>query len=306
MSVPDTEQSVLLVAEAGVNHNASLDVACQLVTAAAQAGADYVKFQKRDPEACVPREQWDVERDTPWGRMTYIEYKRLMEFDEAAYEKIDRVAAEHGIGWFLSVWDTPSLVFALQWKAAYVKIPSALLTNAVLVGQAASACAGTANPDLVLSTGMSTSEQIEEAVRVAYASGLKPHELWLLHCHSAYPAPTRELNLRCIETLRRQYPGAHIGYSGHELGIATTEWAVVVGAEMVERHLTVDKTMWGSDQMASLEPLSFERLVRHVHSVRRALGDGVKVVHDSEKAAMQRLRPTPTREPVGPAGGIDG
>lgn len=296
MSVHEQPEHVTLVAEGGLNHAGSLAVALRLVEAAAHAGADYIKWQKRTPELCVPREMWDVPKETPFGVLPYIDYRERMEFGAAEYQQIDSACAEHGIGWFMSVWDVPSLEFALQWDPPFVKVPSALLVNDELVAAAASS-----GVPLILSTGMSTAEQIEHAVQQAYQAT----ELWLLHCHSAYPAPTRELNLRCIPALSARYPHAHIGYSGHEIGIATTTWAVVLGARMVERHLTVDRTMWGSDQLASLEPLAFERLVRHVRSAERAVGDGVKRVFESERSAMLRLRPETTQEPV-TAGGSNG
>jgi len=273
-----------VVAEIGINHNGELNAALALIEAAARAGADYVKFQKRTPDLCVPVEQRDVPRETPWGTMPYIAYRYRMEFDKDDYAIIDAHCEVHGVKWFLSVWDRPSLDFALEWRPDYVKLPSALLTVESLVRAAAGA-----GVPLVLSTGMSTLDEIQRAVDWASAA---PH-LTIMHCHSAYPAPSEELNLRCIETLAKQYPHATVGYSGHEFGLEPTVWAVILGAQIVERHITINRSLWGSDQLASVEPLGFERMVGHIRSAERALGDGIKTVWPSEQTAMQRLRPQP-------------
>jgi N-acetylneuraminate synthase len=277
-----------VVAELGINHQGDLRTAKQLISAAAHAGADLVKLQKRMPELCVPEGQRDVPKDTPWGRMSYLDYKRRMEFGKADYFEIDRYCAELGIGWFLSVWDLPSLEFALPFRPPYLKIPSALLTDEELVTGAAGA-----GVPLILSTGMSTTYQIRRAVD--WAAGAP--SLTLLHCHSAYPAPSAELNLRCIQQLRTDHPDATIGYSGHEYGLEPTVWAVVLGAEMVERHICLRHSDWGSDQLASVEVPAFGRLVTRIRSAEAALGDGHKRVWESEQTAMQRLRPNAA--PVG-------
>lgn len=271
-----------IIAEIGINHNGDLTTAKELIVAAKQAGADYVKFQKRLPELCVPDKQKDVPKQTPWGTMRYIDYKRHMEFGKADYFEIDRFCAEVGIRWFLSVWDVPSLEFALPFKPDFVKIPSALIVDEHLVKSATES-----GVPLILSTGMSTSNEIRRAVD--WATGARG--LILMHCHSAYPAPSEELNLRCVQQLALDYPEAAIGYSGHEFGLEPTVWAVVLGAVVVERHITLNRSMWGSDQLASIEPLGFQRLVRHIRSAEAALGDGHKIVWPSEQTAMKRLRP---------------
>lgn len=272
-----------IVAEIGINHNGDLDRAKQLIRLAHFGGAQYVKFQKRMPELCVPRGQWEVERDTPWGTMPYIEYKRRMEFGKADYLELDRYCAQLGIGWFMSVWDLPSLDFAVSFKPDYIKIPSALITEEELVVRAAQA-----GVPLILSTGMSTPDEIRRAVD--WAAGAP--RLIIMHCHSAYPAPSEELNLRCIPQLQIDYPEAVIGYSGHEYGLEPTVWAVVLGAEMVERHICIRHDDWGTDQLSSVEGHAFERLVTHIRSAELALGDGHKIVWPSEQTAMLRLRPT--------------
>jgi len=302
-------ERTVVVAEIGINHNGDPALAEQLIVAAARAGADAVKLQKREPELAVPPEQWQVPRETPWGTMPYIEYKRRMELDLATLVQLQRVAKRCGIELFFSVWDMPSLqLVSKHFGPAYMKVPSAKLTDHGLVAAAAEWC-GKAGSQLVLSTGMSTAEEIVDAVQVAYTGlhlGLDqggqrdPLPLWVLHCHSAYPAPTAELNLQHVQTLQQQLvpesPGTVpivVGYSGHEFGVSPTVWAVVLGARMVERHMTLDRTMWGTDQLASVEPLAFERMVRQIRSAEQALGDGVKVVWPSELPALQKLRGAP-------------
>lgn len=273
-------QPVYITAEIGITHNGSLDNALALIDMAATAGADAVKFQKRTPEVCTPRDQWDVERDTPWGRMTYIDYRHRVEFGEAEYRAIDAHCAERGIAWFASPWDVESVEFLEQFDVPAHKIASASLTDDDLL-RAARATGRT----VILSTGMSTVQQIRHAVEV-----LGSGNVVLCHATSTYPAKVDELNLRMVQTLTAEYPNVPIGYSGHETGLQATLAAVALGACFIERHVTLDRAMWGSDQAASVEPGGFARLVRDIRVVEEALGDGVKQVYAGEYAAMKKLR----------------
>ena len=269
-----------IVAEIGINHNGSVDIAKLLIDAAIKAGVDAVKFQKRTPEICTPRDQWDKMRETPWGYIRYIDYRHKVEFGQEEYEEIDRYCKEKGITWFASVWDIPSVDFLEQFDPVAYKIPSAALTDHDLLRHVRA----TGRP-VILSTGMSTMEQIREAVDV-----LGRENLVIMHATSTYPCDPDELNLRMIETLRREFPDVPIGYSGHEVGLVTTAVAVALGACMVERHITLDRAMWGSDQAASVEPGGFQKLVKYIRVTERALGDGVKRVYESEIPAMMKLR----------------
>lgn len=271
---------VYIVAEIGINHNGDVAVAKRLIDAAAGAGVDAVKFQKRTPERCVPVEERQKIRQTPWGEMTYLQYRQRIEFDRADYMEIDDHCRVHGVTWFSSVWDEESVDFMEAFDPLCYKVPSAALTDADLLRHVAR----TGRP-VVLSTGMSTDAQIRRAVDVL---GTAP--LLLTHCTSTYPCEPHELNLRMIETLRRQYPAVPIGYSGHEVGLPTTVAAVALGACYVERHITLDRAMWGSDQSASVEPQGIERLVKYIRGVEQALGDGEKRIYDSELPSMRRLR----------------
>lgn len=270
---------VYVVAEIGINHNGDLDLARRLIDAAHLAGCDAVKFQKRTPELCVPPEQRDVPRETPWGVMSYLEYRRRVEFGQPDYDAIDRHCRERGITWFVSTWDVPSVDFMERYDPPCYKIPSAALTDHSLLRHLRQ----TGRP-LILSTGMSTLEQLREAVAV-----LGEDNLLITHCTSTYPCPPHELNLRMIETLRREF-NCPIGYSGHEVGLQTTYAAVVLGACLVERHITLDRAMWGTDQAASVEPWGFMRLVRDIRVIESAMGDGVKRVYASELPGMRKLR----------------
>jgi len=279
-----------VVAEIGINHNGDMALARKLIDAAALAGCDAVKFQKRTPELCVPPAMRNVQRDTPWGVMSYMEYRERMEFGVDQFAAIDRYCKDKGIQWFASVFDVPSLEFFRDFDMPAVKIPSCCLTDDALL-----AGAKRSGRPLVLSTGMSTWEQIQHAVKVL---GGKPlTNTVLLHCTSTYPCPPAELNLRVLHTLREAF-ACPVGYSGHEVGLQTTVAAAVMGACFIERHITLDRAMWGSDQAASIEPGGFARLVRDIRVVEQAMGDGVKCVYDSEIPVMKRLRLTPGVEPV--------
>jgi len=270
----------LIVAEIGINHNGSLATALDLIEAAADAGADYVKFQKRTPRVAVPRSEWAKTRETPWGVMSYIEYKERIEFGAAEYDAIDAFCRENDIGWFASPWDVEALDFLRSYNLPMLKIASASITDEDLLREAAAA-----GIPLVMSSGMSTLDEVRHAVEL-----LGPSLTTICHCNSSYPCPPEDLNLTVIDTLRREFPGYEIGYSGHEVGLSTTVAAVALGASFIERHITLDRSMWGTDQAASVEPQGFARLVRDIRVVEAALGDGVKRVTAGELPARERLR----------------
>jgi len=277
------DHPVFVTAEIGINHNGSLDDALALIDVAAEAGCDAVKFQKRTPEICVPPDQQGVERDTPWGRMTYLAYRHKVEFGAEEYDAIARYCAARGLAWFASPWDVPSVDFLEQFDVPAHKVASASLTDDELLVRLREA-----GRTVILSTGMSTTDEIRHAIGV-----LGREKLILCHATSSYPAPAQELNLRMIHTLMHLYPDVPIGYSGHEIGLQTTLAAVALGATFVERHITLDRANWGSDQAASVEPAGLNRLVRDIRVVESALGDGVKKVYDSELPIRAKLRRTP-------------
>ena len=272
-------QPVYIVAEIGINHNGDLDIAKRLIDTAKIAGCNAVKFQKRTPEQCVSPEQRDILRETPWGLITYLEYRHRVEFGMEEYQEIDRYCRERGLTWFVSVWDKESLDFMKAFDSPCYKIPSAALTDHDLLLHARK----TGRP-LILSTGMSTMEQIRAAVGV-----LGTENLLITHCTSSYPCQPAELNLRVIQTLQQEFD-CPIGYSGHEVGLQTTYAAVVLGACYLERHITLDRAMWGTDQAASVEPGGLMRLIRDIRVIETALGDGAKRVYDDELPILKKLR----------------
>lgn len=269
-----------VIAEIGINHNGDLTIAKKMIDAAVHAGADAVKFQKRTPDVATPPEQKNQMRETPWGYITYLEYRHKVEFDEKQYHEIDRYCSEKNIDWMVSVWDEPSVDFMEKFDTPAYKIPSASLTDFDLIRKARA----TGKP-LILSSGMSTMEQIRKGIEIAGETNLV-----MMHCTSTYPCEPEELNLKMVETLRAKFPNIPIGYSGHEVGLVPTAIAVAFGACMVERHLTLDRAMWGSDQAASVEPWGFETLVKYIRVAERSIGDGVKRVYASEKPSMMKLR----------------
>jgi N-acetylneuraminate synthase len=269
-----------IVAEIGINHNGSLENVRKMIDAAAHAGVDAVKFQKRTPEVSTPPEQQKQMRETPWGYISYLDYRQRVEFGQAEYDEIDRYCKEKSVPWFTSVWDEPAVDFMEKYKIPAYKIASASLTDHALLRRVRAA-----GKPVILSTGMSTLEQIRAAVKV-----LGARDLIIAHATSTYPCEPEELNLRMIATLREEFPGVPIGYSGHEVGLVPSAVAVALGACLVERHLTLDRAMWGSDQAASVEPGGFERLVKYIRVTEASLGDGVKKVYDSELSSLKKLR----------------
>ena len=273
--------STYIIAEIGINHNGSLEIAKKLIDIAAVAGCNAVKFQKRNPDVCVPDHQKDVPRDTPWGTMSYIDYKHRMEFGQEEYDEIDRYCKQKDIEWSASPWDMDSLDFLLQYDIPFLKIPSAMITNEELMR--ASARSG---KEVIFSSGMSTLEETDQAVKWMREEN---SDFALLHCNSTYPAPLKDLNLKCIQTLKERY-GCEVGYSGHEFRLGTTVASVYLGATIIERHITLDRTMWGSDHLASVEPQGLIKLVKGIRELEIALGDGHKRVTDGELPVRKKLR----------------
>jgi len=269
-----------IIAEIGINHNGDLETAKQMIDAAIHAGVDAVKFQKRTPEVCTPPEQQKQMRETPWGYITYLDYRYKVEFGEEQYREIDRYCKEKNIDWMASVWDEQSVNFMEKFDTPAYKVPSASLTDHNLLKYTRK----TGKP-VIISSGMSTLDQIRRGVEV-----VGDDKLLIMHCTSTYPCEPEELNLNMIGTLRREFPNNPIGYSGHEVGLVPTAIAVALGACSVERHLTLDRAMWGSDQAASVEPLGFEKLVKYIRVTEASLGDGVKKDYESEMGSMKKLR----------------
>lgn len=268
-----------VVAEIGINHNGTVDTALELVDAAVAAGCQAVKFQKRTVDLVYDEVELARPRENPFGP-TNGDLKRGLEFSEVEYRQIEAHCRERHILWFASCWDEPSVDFMERFEPPCYKIPSALLTHGDLLRHHRQT-----GRVIILSTGMSSMAEIRKAVSI-----LGTKDLILLHCTSTYPSKPNELNLRVIHTLQREFD-CPIGYSGHEVGLQTTVAAATLGASMVERHITLDRAMWGSDQAASVEPQGMVRMVRDIRTVEAALGDGRKVVYDSELPIREKLRP---------------
>lgn len=274
------DEPTYVIAEIGINHNGSMDNVRKLMEGAKAAGCDAVKFQKRTPEVCVPKDQRYLERDTPWGRMTYIDYRHKVELTKENFAEIDKLSNELGIDWFASCWDEESVDFIEEFNPKLYKAASASLTDIDLLKKTKA----TGKP-LMISTGMSTMEEIESAV-----FEIDEDNLLIAHSTSTYPCPVEELNLRMITTLKTMYPNVPVGYSGHETGLAPTWVAVAIGASFVERHITLDRAMWGSDQAASVEVGGFFRLVENIRDIEKSLGDGIKKLYESELGPRKKLR----------------
>lgn len=252
--------NVKIIGEIGINHNGDVETAKKLIDVAVHCGCDYVKFQKRTPDVCVPEHKKETPRETPWaGEITYLNYKYDVEFEKEEYDEIDRYCREKGIGWFASVWDPQSVEFMTQYTDIG-KIPSAHLTNdEVLINTR------DAFETMIVSTGMSTQDQVDHAMNL-----VRPDVV--MHSVSAYPTKVDEMNLEYVTFLKNRYPFAEVGYSGHELGIVSSAASVALGATWVERHITLDKEMWGSDQAISLEPNELQELVYNIRTVEKSLG----------------------------------
>ncbi len=277
-----------IIGEIGINHQGDLKIAKRLIDIAAAAGCDAVKFQKRNPDVCVPEAQKSKPRSWQGEDMTYLEYKYKVEFGKEEYDEIDRYCKEQGIAWSASPWDLDSVEFLTQYDIPFIKLPSASLTDDNLL----SACVEKF-PKVIFSTGMSTEEEVNHAVEVLRYAQLhynKKHPIGLLHCNSTYPAPVNELNLSAIKTLKEKYPDFIIGYSGHEMLLGTTVASVLLGAEIIERHITLDRNMEGSDHSASVTPHGLFKLVSGIRELEQAYGDGVIQVTESEKPVREKLR----------------
>ena len=270
---------VYVIAEIGINHNGDIEIAKKLMDVAAQSGCDAVKFQKRTPEICVPEDQKSVLRETPWGTMTYFDYKKRIEFEDAEFKIIDTHAKKLSIDWFASPWDVPSVDFLEKFDVPCHKIASACVTDTELLS-----AINQTKKTTILSTGMSSIDEIDKAVAT-----LVDVPLAIAQSTSTYPCVASELNLRALISLAERY-NVPTGYSGHEHGLQATIAAVAIGATFIERHITLDRSMWGTDHSASLEPAGLQRLVRDIRVVEEALGDGVKQVYPSEIPVRAKLR----------------
>ncbi|WP_300345396.1 N-acetylneuraminate synthase family protein [Nesterenkonia sp.] len=268
-----------VIGEIGLNHNGSVETAKKLMDVAKEAGADAVKFQKRNPEVSTPAAMRDKRRETPWGEMSYLEYRYKVEFERPQYEEIAKYAEELELDWFASPWDVDSVKFLEDMGAVTHKVASASLYNDDIL----KALAETGKP-IIASTGMSNIEDVDHAVEI-----LGTDNLALLHTSSTYPMPAEEANLKVIPMLAERY-GVPVGWSGHEPGLQISVAAVALGAAIVERHITLDRTMWGSDQAASVEPQGFTHLVRDIRVIEKALGTPEKRVQEGEKAKIASLR----------------
>ena len=285
-------QKTHIIAEIGINHNGDLDIAKKLIDVAVLSGCDSVKFQKRNPDVCVPEHQKGKLRDTPWGRMTYLQYKYKVEFGQEEYDEIDRYSKAKGIKWSASPWDMDSLEFLNQYDLPYIKIPSAMVTNKELI-----IAARNTGKKVILSTGMSTEREIEQAntwlinggTILNYSDNKGNKNYALLHCNSQYPAPLEELNLSAIKTLKEKF-FCEVGYSGHEFRLGTSVAAVYLGATIIERHITLDRTMWGTDHLSSVEPQGLIKLVKGIRELETSLGDGELGCSPGEMEIAKKLR----------------
>jgi N-acetylneuraminate synthase len=267
-----------IIAEIGINHNGDIETAKKLIDASVEAGAQAVKFQKRTVEVVYSTDELLKPRDSIFGK-TNGDLKRGLEFGKKEYDIIDKYCKEKNILWTASCWDQESLKFIMNYEPKFLKIASASLTDSSLLIEHKNT-----NLPIILSTGMSTMEQIGKAVNI-----LERKNLILLHCTSSYPCKIEELNLKAINTLIEKF-SLLVGYSGHEVGLATTVSAVALGSCVIERHITLDRSMWGSDQSASVEPVGFKKLVNNIRATEMALGDGIKIVYQAEKDIIKKLR----------------
>lgn len=273
------QYSIFVVGEIGLNHVGDMDICKKIIDIAVRSGCDAVKFQKRMPEKCVPEDQKNLMRETPWGVMSYLDYRKKIEFGEQEYTEIDDYCKKKGIIWYASAWDIESVEFLEGFNIPCYKISSPSLTDKGLLSKIKST-----DKPIFLSTGMSTLEQITEAVKY-----LGEQDLIILHCNSSYPASENELNLNIIRTFKEIF-NCPIGYSGHEIGVYPSVVAMANGACVLERHITVDRSLYGGDQAASLEERGISTLCREAKRIKGYLGDGIKKVYDSEERVMKKLR----------------
>ncbi len=283
-------KGIYLIGEIGINHNGDLGLTKKLIDAVNACQWSCAKFQKRDPDICVPERQKHLPKQTPWGKMTYLEYRKRMEFGKKEYDYIKDYCKTKPLDWTASVWDIKSLKFISQYKVPFLKIPSAKISDLNLVR----AAADTRIP-VIASTGMSTIKETDNLVDV-----LKRYsrDFALMHTNASYPSPQNELNLNCIKTLRKRY-NCIVGYSGHEYNVEPTVYACVLGAKIIERHITLSHYTWGTDQAASLEIAGMDLLHKRVKDIGTILGDGKKKVFPSEKKVKMKLRKDDTHEKCG-------
>lgn len=271
---------VKTIAEIGINHNGDIAIAKDLISIVKSSGCDYVKFQKRTPDKCVPEHQKNVMRETPWGDMTYLEYKKRIEFGDEEYREIDKHCEFVGIPWFVSVWDMNSIETSLKFRNKLVKIPSACITDDRLLYVVKAT-----NIPAILSTGMSDMEIVEKAVDI-----LDGNVVCIMHCVSTYPSKPEEQNMNCITTLKKKFPKIPIGFSNHFSGITYIPVAAALGAEWIEYHVTLDRAMWGTDQAASFEPEAVFRVNKYLRNIEKGMGDGEKRILEGEVPIMKKLR----------------
>jgi len=273
-------KKTFIIAEIGINHNGSVDIAKQLIDGAHEAGCDAVKFQKRTIDIVYTKEELDKQRESPWGTTNRAQ-KAALEFSKQDYREIDRYCKEIGIEWLASAWDLESQHFLKQFNGKYNKVASAMLTHRRLMEMIADEGKHT-----FISTGMSTLEEIDRAVKI-FRSADCPFEI--MHCNSTYPMPEHDANLRTMETLAERYK-CDVGYSGHETGLIVSCAAVARGATSLERHITLNRNMYGSDQASSVELGGLRKLVDYVRCIESSLGSSTKVVHATEKEISKKLR----------------
>jgi len=270
-----------LIGEIGINHNGDMNIAKKLIDAVNACNWNCAKFQKRNPDVCVPENQKSVVRQTPWGEMTYIDYKKKIEFEKTQYDEIDSYCKTKPLNWSASVWDIDSLNFLLNYDVPFIKIPSAMLTNKELVVESAKS-----KKAIIISTGMSTEKEVDDAINLLVKHS---DNIVVMHTNSSYPTPVDELNLNLIPYLKNRY-GLTVGYSGHEFDLEPTVIAVSLGAKVIERHITISHSLWGTDQKSSLEVHAMSILQKRINDVQLMLGSNKKVLTKSEIPIREKLR----------------
>lgn len=276
------KEPIFMIAEIGINHNGSIDIAKKLIDAAFACNWHCVKFQKRDPELSTPEDQKNLMRDTPWGKITYLEYRKKIEFGKREFNYIDKLCNEKPIFWSASAWDIPSLDFLLSYDVPFIKIPSAKLVDNDLLTKAARC-----GKPVLLSTGMSTIDEIDEAVAILEKNS--KGDYILMHTNSTYPTLIQDINLKVINFLKDRYECV-VGYSGHEYDLEPTVVAAALGAAVIERHVTLDHKMWGSDHFASLEVHAMDMLYKRLKDINTIMGDGIKRLTAGELEVKKKLR----------------
>lgn len=274
-------RKIYLIGEIGINHNGDLKLAKQIIDLAKESGFNAVKFQKRDPDISVPNYKKNEIKNSPWGNITYLEYKKKIEFGQKEYDEINKYCKKIKIDWFASVWDIPSLKFVMKYKPKFHKVASSMITNTLLLESIAKTKIKT-----FISTGMSSMSQIDRAIKIfkKYKCPIVP-----MHSVSIYPCPLEKLNLKMINTLKSKYK-CSVGYSGHEVNVTPSVQATILGADYIERHITTNRALWGTDQAASLGPDGIKLLRNLVDKVVLAEGDGIKKVYDEEKNKLKTMK----------------